>query len=175
MTDQQLMAQIEERWGSVIAKVCAKSSVPGEFVAALIANETGGDPTKTRFEEGVYRHLLDVQQDRAIRYGAITKRCLIDLDDEALRLLATSRGLTQVMSYNAVFQHVDPSTLTDAELCLTLTLHLLANGAECYWLDETKEFEQMFRVWNTGRPDGETYDPNYVSRGLARMRLYSEI
>ena len=31
---------------------------------------------------------------------------------------------------------------------------------------------QLFRCWNTGRPDGKTFDPAYVPNGLRRMQIY---
>jgi hypothetical protein len=172
MTEQELMDRIKREWGSMISNACHSSSVPEAFIAALIANESGGNPRKIAFEPRVYGHLMDVREGRAIRYGATRKEHLIDLEDEAIVLLATSRGLTQIMSYNAVYQHIDPLTLSDPGVCLTLTLHLLASVAECYWLDERTEFEPMFRCWNSGRPDGATADPHYVENGLARMKLY---
>ena len=54
------MARVEERCGALIGRLCAASSLPREFLAALVANESGGDPRALRFEPAVYRHLQAV-------------------------------------------------------------------------------------------------------------------
>jgi len=33
----------------------------------------------------------------------------------------------------------------------------------------------MFCCWNTGRPYGKTFDPDYVEKGLRRMRIYRQL
>jgi hypothetical protein len=170
--NKALMARIRSEWGPYIKGACAKSSLPEAFLAALIANETGGHENATRFEPGVFKHLKDVQEDRAPKYGRIYKSDLIGLSDEALQGLATSYGLTQIMGYAAVFQGVDYLTLGDPAVCFPLTLRILTQFAQAYWLDMGKDFEGLFRCWNTGRPDGKTYDPEYVGNGLARMALW---
>jgi hypothetical protein len=53
-----------------------------------------------------------------------------------------------------------------------LANQLLAEFAESYQLDLSREFEELFRCWNTGRPDGRTADPAYVENGLRRMEIY---
>jgi hypothetical protein len=46
---------------------------------------------------------------------------------------------------------------------------MLSDFGARFHLDLSKDFEQIFRCWNTGHPDGITYDPDYVGKGLARM------
>src|SRR5271169_2016242 len=65
--------------GNVLGYVAENKSdarVPAEFLAALTANESGGDPQATRFEPGVYQHLKSVAQGRVASYGAISKSLL---------------------------------------------------------------------------------------------------
>lgn len=58
--DVRLMARVAERCGAAIRQACEASSVPPEFLAALVANESGGDAQAARFEPAVYRHLQAV-------------------------------------------------------------------------------------------------------------------
>src|SRR3972149_4812524 len=43
-----------------ILEACSRSSVLPEFLGALTANESGGNPGAARFEPAVYRHLKGV-------------------------------------------------------------------------------------------------------------------
>jgi len=61
-----------------------------------------------------------------------------------------------------------------------VALELLAQFAERYQLDPTREFAEMFRCWNTGQPYGPphgpaTTDPEYVAKGIHRMALYAKL
>src|SRR2546426_9376160 len=48
--DRVTMRGIFDRWGETISEACKYSSLPPEFLASLIANESGGNPDK-RSEE----------------------------------------------------------------------------------------------------------------------------
>ena len=48
-------------------------------------------------------------------------------------------------------------------------------AAAGYRLDLGREFRELFCCWNTGRPYGKTFDPNYVENGLRRLRIYREL
>ena len=152
-----LMQKIQDEWGPIIAATCHASSVPEAFIAALIANETGGDPKATRFEPAVYARL---------------KAKHPDWEDSKVRDNATSWGPTQIMGYNY------PGPCRDLQgpaISLNHSLRMLSGFAEQYELDVTREFEEMFRCWNTGRPNGKTYDPQYVENGLRRMKVYESL
>jgi hypothetical protein len=202
-SDQELMSRITSDWGAIIAQACHLSSVPPEFLAALTANESGGDPNATRFELSIYQRLRAVHEGRASQFWNITGNALADellemalpyddtpkadpdamqvpifgklpedVDDQDLRALATSWGLTQIMGYQMIGRRGTVATLLDPPEHYRIALELLAEFAQHCGLDVTAEFEQMFRCWNTGRPDGKTYDSAYVPNGLARMKLY---
>jgi hypothetical protein len=95
--------------------------------------------------------------------------------DEALRELATSWGLTQIMGYHLVGRPGTVRDLLEPAFHFKLALQLLAEFAERYQLDLALEFAEMFRCWNTGRPYGKTTDPRYVEKGLRRMELYRRL
>ena len=82
--ERRLVQRVVERCGEVIQAACASSSVPAEFLGALVANESGGCADATRFEPGVYRHLQAVAQGQSPAYGSIN---VTELDEEAARLL----------------------------------------------------------------------------------------
>jgi len=178
------MALIKEHFGGLITKACKLSSVPPEFLAALIANESNGDPDASRFEKHVFKKLVEVREGTRKNYSTIHREHLVSLNDDALRLLATSYGPTQIMGYNAVLRHVDPLELNKPETAIHLTLQMLAECARNCGLDVQADFEEMLRWWNTGSPyddpktervEGVTHDPNYVPNALRRMKVYKTL
>ena len=199
--DRILMADIENKWGSVIADVCKSSSVPPAFVAALAANESGGDASAKRFEGAVLVTLWKVLLGRTAAYGSIRTADLVkfitgtrtgavvapqSLPADAfqrLDALATSWGLTQIMGYHVFdlnfwtdrMSMTPQSGLSDPHDNLVAAAQLLAQFAQRFNLDATKDFSEMFRCWNTGEPNGTTHDPAYVPNGLARMALYAQL
>jgi len=178
------MLRIKTAWGPAIAAACRYSSVCPAFMAALIANESGGEPTARRFEHGVYQHLRAVLDGKEDHYGSIDKTDLSGCRDSDVREFSTSWGLTQIMGYHLLNWGHNPDSLLDPKFNLDFATRLLANFAQAYNLDLRAEFEEMFRCWNTGHPyddaqtkrvEGKTTDPEYVPNGLRRMEIYREI
>ena len=177
---------------------------PAQFLAALIANESAGDPGAVRFEPAVYRHLSRVAEGKSPRYGSLRRAEVVaEIDDilhpkaaafhaefltagfgkaqaarlaktpdEALRELATSWGLTQIMGYHMVGRTGTPRDLVEPRFHLRVAQELLAEFAERYELNLARDFAEMFRCWNTGQPYGVTTDPAYVENGQRRMEQY---
>src|SRR5579885_2603881 len=77
MTDADLMKRIHERYGPLLDSVAQSSSARPEFLAALIANEFGGDPDATRFEPAVFAALGEVLLGQKARYGSIGAQDLL--------------------------------------------------------------------------------------------------
>jgi hypothetical protein len=203
----RLLTRVRARFHTVMAEACKYSSVPVEFLGALVAGESGGDPRAMRFEPAVYRHLQRVAEGKAAKYGGISRRRLdaeiaemlhpkshtfhasfmttafatahaIELAaarDEALRELATSWGLAQIMGYHMVGRAGTVRDLLDPRFHFRVALELLAEFAERFQLDVQREFAEMFRCWNTGQPYRETFDPRYVEKGLRRMEVYRAV
>lgn len=199
MSDAELglMQRIHSSLGDSITAAVSSTAIPANFIASLIANETGGDATKKRFESGVLGKLWEVLLGRRSRYGAITISILEDYisgltpvrgpkvfpADVFTRLdeLATSWGLTQIMGYHLLEWTEIPGwyrTIADLrapEGNLKCAVLLLTNFADQFRLDLSKDFEALMRCWNSGRPDGQTFDPQYVANGLGRMDVYGSI
>jgi hypothetical protein len=205
--ERKLLARIRARFHALLAEACKYSSVPVEFLAALIANESGGDPRAMRFEPAVYRHLRRVADGQAAQYGGITRARLSAefaemlhpkgdafhsafmteafaaahaqelraAEDEALRELASSWGLTQIMGYHMTGRAGTVRDLLEPRFHFRMALELLADFAARFQLDLGREFPEMFRCWNTGQPYGATTDPRYCENGLRRMEIYRAI
>lgn len=202
--ERRLVGRVFRRWHGAITEACRYSSVPPEFLGALVANESGGNPQVIRFEPTVYRHLQAVAQGKRAAYAGLSRR---DLDsevaemlhpkagsfhaafltgpfrgpgtpelaareDEALRELASSWGLTQIMGYHLVGRPGTVRDLLEPRFHFRLALELLAQFAEYYQLDLKDELAELFRCWNTGQPYGQTFAPDYVEKGLRRMATY---
>ena len=94
------------------------------------------------------------------------------LADEALRELASSWGFVQIMGFHVIGRHGTVRDLLEPRFHYHLANQLLAEFAQSYWLELSRDFEELFRCWNTGRPDGRTADPAYVENGLRRAEIY---
>ncbi len=74
------------------------------------------------------------------------------LADETLRELASSWGFAQIMGFHMLGRRGTVRDLLDPRVHFRLANQLLAEFAASYELDLRREFEEMFRCWNTGRP-----------------------
>lgn len=178
-----LMESIRKRWGALIDDQCHNSSVRPNFLAALIANESGGDPAARRYERSAFTAILETCAGFRTDYQKVTAPqflAFIDAGSFSSCLtrtvqLATSQGLTQIMGWHCIEKKRDFGVFATPAGQLRLTLDLLTDFATVNDLDLTTEYEQLLRCWNSGRPDGATYDPQYVPKGLARAAAYSQL
>lgn len=189
----ELMQKIKAEWGLQIAAACDLSSVPAAFLAALIANESGGNINAKRIEHSVLASLWEVLLGRTAAYGSIKRLDLVayitgltappinqpaNLPGDAfqrLDALAASWSLTQIMGYHALEFDVTIARLASAEGNLSVATQMLVKFAAQFSLDVAKDFEALFRCWNGGHPTAKTFDPQYVPNGLARMALWSSL
>lgn len=95
--------------------------------------------------------------------------------DAALREMATSWGYTQIMGYHMVARPGDLHKLLDPDFHFHMAVWLLSEFVLDYRLDAGRDFAEMFCCWNTGRPHGRTFDPDYVDKGLRRMQIYRQL
>jgi len=202
--ERRLVQRVFMRCDEFIQEACRSSSVPAEFLGALTANESGGNPAAVRFEPSVYRHLKAVAAGGRPFYGGIGAEALskelaevlhpktgefharflnslfvtgqaselFRQADEVLRELASSWGFVQIMGFHVIGRRGSVRDLVEPRFHYRFANQLLAEFAETYQLDLARDFEEMFRCWNTGRPDGRTADPAYVQNGLRRMEIY---
>lgn len=172
------MKSIHEKFGTVISSVCGTQNVDPAFVAALTANETGGNPNKTRFEKNVLLQLWEVEMGRKATFGSIGRADLAaggGADPfRFLDNLATSWGLTQIMGYESIPFGVSIAQLQDPAAGLRITCRMLNDFSARFGI-LPKDFSSLFDCWNTGRPHASTADPEYIPNGLRRMSLYAQI
>ncbi|HTV56335.1 MAG TPA: hypothetical protein VMI06_15640 [Terriglobia bacterium] len=203
--ERALMLRIYGKWNGEIVKATRSSSVSAAFLAALTANESGGDPAAQAFEPGIFERLLAVMKGEQPAFGSITAADLVRmaqqgsgalepnstlrttqetkqsaevspaLQKRVLRQMATSWGLTQIMGYQTINRKETVQVLLDPLSHYELAVELLEEFSRRFHLNPSKDAESMFRCWNTGRPDGKTSDPDYVPQGIQRLRLYSAI
>ena len=205
MSDEQnlaLMESIHSKYGAAIEAACKGTPIRQEFVAALIANESGGNPNARRFEKGVLAALWEVLLGRKATYGSIGRDDLFqylsagllssstaagllsgfgNVISTTLRRfddLASSHGLTQIMGYevfsfSSIASTIDKLHTTEGSLAVTILM--LQQFARRWHFDLGTDFDQMFDAWNTGRPHAPTADPKYIPNGIMRMQLYLHV
>lgn len=202
MSDTELMQQIFDKYhAGILAPAAAGKPLPESFLAALVANESGGNPNALRFEPAVFLALGEVLIGQKAHYfpsGASHPLGNLDLlayvspedtgvvalgftGDFTMRLkrlqqLATSYGLTQIMGWHAIEMAKPFGVLTGGPVGqIGFTVELLTYFANRYSLNMAADFEALLRCWNTGKPTGTTFDLAYVPNGLHRMGLYEAL
>jgi hypothetical protein len=160
--ETSLMQSIYSQWGELIDSACKLSSVPPAFLAALVANESGGVSVRKRFEPHVLAALWQVLMGRTAAYGSIGRddvlkfvmnadpastdplllgnspSPLFGVTTEMLLFdtLATSWGLVQIMGYEAVEFHTNGvKALQSPSSELPIALKMLAQFAQRFDLD----------------------------------------
>lgn len=178
---EKLARQILERFYYRIRSACSGSSVNADFMAAFCAIEAGKDKktgriseTATRFEPGVFAKLKAVRDGVRRSWSKITTADLRGATDAALEALATSYGLTQIMGWHAIHSlKCLVGDIKNPQKHLSLAVQLLELVASEYL--ENNRFENVLRIWNTGKPNGKTHDPDYVYNALLVMEKITEL
>lgn len=180
------MAKIQADMGATIRAAIAGTAISESFVAALVANESSGNPAASRFESGVIGNLAMVLANRKPAFGSITRATLSVILTRAglstdpltgvvgLMLdLSTSWGPTQIMGYQTIGMGVSLEDLKTASLKHFTLCGAILQAFVREWHLGAADWESLFRCWNTGRVTGQTTDPDYVAKGLARMAMYA--
>lgn len=192
--EEKLLSDIREKYSAYIEPACKATVFPASLLAALTANETGLDDKKNRFESSVFVDLAQVLAGKKANFGSIGSidieaflaRDLRPLGLNELRVsvvslmtLATSWGPTQIMGYQVLSSPLGRiGELQDVSLHFEWAVRLLTLFEREFRLSgdfNDADAEQYFRCWNTGRPDGRTFDPNYAANGIRRMRIYESL
>lgn len=176
---RKIAQQIRSRFGDKIDSACADTIVPQSLVGGLVGVEAGKDKkgqiseTATRFESHVFTKLKRVRDRQLTSYSNIRYSRLKDAPDAALKALATSYGLTQIMGYWAIHLNTTVAELRHPETHLGYAVKLLLLNAEKYIA--SRNYGAVFRIWNSGSPTGRTHDPDYVHNASAVMDAYQEL
>jgi hypothetical protein len=188
-----LMHSIREKFNAEIQEATEGTLIQPEFMAALIANESNGDPTKKRFEKNVLLQLWEVAMGRTAAFGSIrrldllgaissiittgstTGREIVLLSLQGLDNLATSWGLTQIMGYESIALGFPVADLQIPGDSLHQTQRMLSDFAAEFKLNPQADYAQLFDCWNTGRPHAATADPQYIVNATSRMQIYRDL
>lgn len=164
-----------DNYGADADSVAKIFNLPANYLKALIVLECSGKkPTGKRFEAKVFQKLKEVKAGKRKRYENIKPKDLKNMSDAALRNLATSWGVFQLMGYK----------------CFGLGIKIEAMRGEksvywgAKWINETygkllrkQKFKDAFHSHNTGQKypkNGKpfTHDPEYVNKGLKYMKVF---
>ena len=174
------MAKIRQNMAPFIKPAIAGTPYPECFLAALVANESGGNLAAGRFEQEVFWEISFALIGRKTAFGSITTDKLKAYIGEstpaatvaALVNLATSAGPTQIMGYQSLAGGYPLAELYKLDTHFRHAIEVLDDFRKRFGIPDTGAIPQLFRCWNTGRPDGQTFDPAYVPNGLRRMQIY---
>jgi hypothetical protein len=216
-----LMAKIKAELGDYIAGAVADTPFSPALVAAITANESGGNASESRFEPAVAAELGRVISGQVAEYsprgirgpigaqdllavcypnarassGAAQVSRLGALGDEAaiaagttsftpaqshqaLINLATSWGPTQIMGWHSIELDIALSEIVQLQSHYDVVVEMLTWFYTHYLLADREDLGSngipgaLLNCWNTGDPKAQTFDPDYVANGLARMALY---
>ena len=183
--EQELMQKIKAACDPWIAAAIAGTPFPAALLAALTANESGGNPAAARFEPAVMGQLAMTLTGRRANFGTIGAQDLLDelgvVTDprtivRQLMNLATSYGPTQIMGYEALAGHYDIADLSNLQKHYPRAVAMLEDFRKRFDIaTDGSDWAEFFDCWNTGRPHAQTADPMYISRGLARLTLYNTL
>ena len=182
-SDQAMMAKIRQTMAPFIRPAIAGSPYPESFLAALVANETSGNLSASgRFEQEVFWEISFVLIQRKTVFGSITlEKLKAYIGDStpaatvaAIVNLATSAGPTQIMGYQSLAGGYPLAELYKLDTHFNHAIEVLEDFRKRFGIVpfDGDSWALLFRCWNTGRPDGKTFDPAYVPNGLQRMQIY---
>jgi len=168
--DSDAYAKTEENYGEEVEKYAKIYQLPSPYLKALIVLESSGKkPPSTRFEKKIYRELIEVRDGKRVTCQGLRRKDIRGLSNGAIKNLSTSWGPFQLMGYQALKLNVHVKDIRGPESVKWGIKWI--NDAYGDYLRKGK-FEEAFRIHNTGRPHGRTYDSDYVKNGLKHIEHF---
>jgi len=172
---EKIAKRTQKNYGTEIDLVAKQFNLPANYLKAVVALECSGNkPAKSRFERGVYNRLLQLKSGKLRKFENLTPVTLKSTPESTIKLLANSWGPFQLMGYKCYF--------------LGTTIDAIKGSKAVYWgakwINETygsylreEKYADAFHIHNTGRShprfgQTQTYDPNYVSKGMKLMEYF---
>lgn len=148
------------------------TEIPPEYMGALISLESHppGNWDSQRFEPKIYERLLRLKYNNE-PFSYIPKEKVASLTEEELRQLATSYGPTQIMGYHCLELGCSIDDLKGENHLLWSIAFIRKHYLKCI---VQKKWDVCFRIHNTGKPDGNPHNKDYVEKGLKRMAYYKK-
>lgn len=154
----------EKNYGGEVDKLAIEFNLPSEYLKALIILECSGKKNiPSRFEKHVFKELKNVRDRKRKKYGQITQKDISDASNAALKNLASSWGPFQLMGYKCFQLDIKVQDVRGKQ---SLYWGIKWINEEYGYLIRGGEYEEAFRIHNTGKPNGKTHDSNYVKNGL---------
>ncbi len=201
MSEYELMKKVQREVGPLLCQLTVgrpAAAALRALLAALVANESNAEREATRFEPGVFSRIClaalgkkefqdpslsrPIEQQEWLREGDVAiDRYRTPGESYALtalkqwKKLATSWGYTQLMGWHALEWHVPLEEFMVTEHHFRYAIRLLDHGMAKYHLYHEADAGGLLRFWNTGTVHRPTYDPQYVPRGLERLRIYQQL
>lgn len=165
------------------------SIIPPELLFALCCNESGkwlaqNEPVPVRAEPQVLNFLKLVQKGEKKNYKGFIQDDLLILSPDKLFELSCSYGATQIMGWWTLKYYIPQFTVIDIQndfiKALQATISILSleeekqppgNQSALQYINNM-DYESVFKIWNTGKHDGQTYDADYVKNGYKAMLMW---
>ncbi len=166
---------VMRNYGRTVHVLADQFNLPEDYLFALIMLESSGRKVvPARFEETIYRKLVLTRAGKIDGFEQIDKNTLKNISKQQLKKLACSYGPFQLMGYK-IFE-------------LNTSLKQLQGKNNVFWalkwIDENYgdflragDYKNAFHIHNTGKKHPksgkpETFDPEYVQKGLYYVRYY---
>ncbi len=166
------LEKTEINYGLQVDELAKEFNLPTEFLKALIVLECSGrKKIPSRYEKHVFKKLRMVRDGKKKNYEHIRSKDIRDATNAALRNLASSWGPFQLMGYKSLKLKIKVQDLK-GEKSLFWAIKWINEEYGDYL--RRGKYEEAFRIHNTGRRNGKTHDPNYVSNGMNYIQYFKK-
>jgi hypothetical protein len=172
-----VLERAKYNYGDEVKEYSDRLNLPYEYFMALIVLEcSGNQPSGSRFEPHVFAKLKDVRDGNRRKYENVKPEILANASDDAIKNLATSWGPLQLMGYKCIGMKVNVEDIRGEDA----VFHGMS------WVDDEYgqllrkgKYKDAFHTHNTGRKyplvgGPKTHDPKYVEKGLQYIKYFSK-
>lgn len=166
------LEKTEINYGLQVDELAKEFDLPTEFLKALIVLECSGQKKiPSRYEKHVFKRLRMVRDGKKRNYEQIRPKDLRDATDAVLRNLSSSWGPFQLMGYKCIKLNIKVQDLRGEK-----SLYYAIKWINEEYGDYLRRgmYEEAFRIHNTGKRNGKTHDPNYVSNGISYIKYFKK-
>ena len=173
---------VESNYKSKIALLSLDYDLPESYLLSLIVLECGGHaPCGHRFEPKRFKQLKRLRDGKRRKFEYLRSSDLKGKTDSEIRDFATSWGPFQIMGYHTILLSTEETVVTIEDLKGAQALDIGVQWVDLNYgkLLREERYKDAFHMHNTGRlypkiGRPRTYDPSYVSNGLAHMTYFED-
>lgn len=171
---------VDANYKSKVLSLALDYDLPASYLLSLIVLECGGHaPCGHRFEPKRFKQLKRLRDGKRRKFEYLRSSDLKGKTDSEIRDFATSWGPFQIMGYHTILLSTEETVVTIEDLKGTKSLDIGVQWVDLNYgkLLREERYKDAFHMHNTGRlypkmGRPRTYDPNYVSNGLAHMTYF---